>query len=218
MPNQLSFSVSVLSPFCQRTNCTWVWLFMYIYHKWRLRDCYSCVLVQVISNDGCQELLPLVPCPLLMTWMRGSHHHPQTMVSSVCVFCLLSSSLCSLCVPVLVCDCSKAAHKPYWVYVRSVSVSACSFVWEGCWGSEGEIVKDHAVAHLAIHSAFVWVWLREGFHVLLMFFCTYAQMGVMLVLAHVHSLDFLYALWPVPVSVYVYSLVAILSNRISYLC
>ena len=62
---------------------------------------YKCILalhlcVQVTSNDVCPELPPLELCLLLMTWMRGSHHRPQTTVRhvSVCVCVCVCVSVC----------------------------------------------------------------------------------------------------------------------------
>lgn len=55
------------------------------------------LFVKVTSSGGCLEPRPLGPCRLLMIWMRGSHHRPQTMVRRVC-FCVFCRYWCSLCV------------------------------------------------------------------------------------------------------------------------
>lgn len=75
-------------------------------------DCY--LFAQVISNDGCPELPPLAPCPLLMTWMRESHRHPQTMVR------------CSLFMRVHLCDC--VCLHPHLCCCVSVSVCVSIYV------------------------------------------------------------------------------------------
>lgn len=59
--------------------------------------------VQETSNDGCRGLPPPGPCPLLMTSMKESHHHPQITVSwctCVTVLCALFSGML-MCIPTL---------------------------------------------------------------------------------------------------------------------